>query len=92
MRRFAKPLYGLTPVPRVRIPPSPPILLVARVARLGRAGLGGASGNAFPSIMAGFRAHSFDFYNVYSVNVLVLQRLFYAFGCATAAQLARNRA
>jgi hypothetical protein len=21
---FAKPLYGLTPVPRVRIPPSPP--------------------------------------------------------------------
>ena len=24
MRRFAKPLYGLTPVPRVRIPPSPP--------------------------------------------------------------------
>src|SRR5579863_4811651 len=27
MRRFAKPLYGLTPVPRVRIPPSPPVLL-----------------------------------------------------------------
>jgi hypothetical protein len=26
MRRFAKPLYGLTPVPRVRIPPSPPVL------------------------------------------------------------------
>ena len=26
MRRFAKPLYGLTPVPRVRIPPSPPDL------------------------------------------------------------------
>jgi hypothetical protein len=25
MRRFAKPLYGLTPVPRVRIPPSPPV-------------------------------------------------------------------
>src|SRR5205814_7371999 len=25
MRRFAKPLYGLTPVPRVRIPPSPPL-------------------------------------------------------------------
>jgi hypothetical protein len=24
MRRFAKPLYGLTPVPRVRIPASPP--------------------------------------------------------------------
>ena len=24
MRRFAKPLYGLKPVPRVRIPPSPP--------------------------------------------------------------------
>src|ERR1700751_3405912 len=24
MRRFAKPLYGLTPVPRVQIPPSPP--------------------------------------------------------------------
>ncbi len=22
--RFAKPLYGLKPVPRVRIPPSPP--------------------------------------------------------------------
>ena len=28
MRRFAKPLYGLTPVPRVRIPPSPPFLLI----------------------------------------------------------------
>src|ERR1700758_4030110 len=27
MRRFAKPLYGLTPVPRVRIPPSPPDFL-----------------------------------------------------------------
>jgi hypothetical protein len=27
MRRFAKPLYGLTPVPRVRIPPSPPVTL-----------------------------------------------------------------
>src|SRR5215471_7655571 len=27
MRRFAKPLYGLTPVPRVRIPPSPPDVL-----------------------------------------------------------------
>ena len=26
MRRFAKPLYGLTPVPRVRIPPSPTCL------------------------------------------------------------------
>src|SRR5207244_1903077 len=26
MRRFAKPLYGLKPVPRVRIPPSPPVL------------------------------------------------------------------
>ena len=25
MRRFAKPLYGLKPVPRVRIPPSPPL-------------------------------------------------------------------
>src|SRR6266849_2063061 len=24
MRRFAKPLYGLKPVPGVRIPPSPP--------------------------------------------------------------------
>jgi hypothetical protein len=24
--RIAKPLYGLTPVPRVRIPPSPPDL------------------------------------------------------------------
>jgi hypothetical protein len=24
---FAKPLYGLTPVPRVRIPPSPPDFL-----------------------------------------------------------------
>jgi hypothetical protein len=23
-KRIAKPLYGLTPVPRVRIPPSPP--------------------------------------------------------------------
>jgi putative SOS response-associated peptidase YedK len=28
MRRFAKPLYGLTPVPRVRIPPSPPVILL----------------------------------------------------------------
>src|SRR5580692_2984103 len=28
MRRFAKPLYGLTPVPRVRIPPSPPFLFI----------------------------------------------------------------
>jgi hypothetical protein len=27
MRRFAKPLYGLTPVPRVRIPASPPDVL-----------------------------------------------------------------
>ena len=27
MRRFAKPLYGLIPVPRVRIPPSPPASL-----------------------------------------------------------------
>jgi hypothetical protein len=25
--RFIKPLYGLTPVPRVRIPPSPPYFL-----------------------------------------------------------------
>src|SRR5271154_2507095 len=30
MRRFAKPLYGLTPVPRVRIPPSPPRSLNCR--------------------------------------------------------------
>ena len=30
MRRFAKPLYGLTPVPRVRIPPSPPFSLDCR--------------------------------------------------------------
>jgi hypothetical protein len=30
MRRFAKPLYGLTPVPRVRIPPSPPASLNCR--------------------------------------------------------------
>jgi hypothetical protein len=30
MRRFAKPLYGLTPVPRVRIPPSPPVSLSCR--------------------------------------------------------------
>src|ERR1700683_391396 len=30
MRRFAKPLYGLTPVPRVRIPPSPPHSLNCR--------------------------------------------------------------
>src|SRR5271168_1313731 len=30
MRRFAKPLYGLTPVPRVRIPPSPPDSLSCR--------------------------------------------------------------
>jgi hypothetical protein len=28
MRRFAKPLYGLTPVPRVRIPASPPHLAI----------------------------------------------------------------
>ena len=28
MRRFAKPLYGLTPVPRVRIPPSPPFFIL----------------------------------------------------------------
>src|SRR5712692_680115 len=27
MRRFAKPLYGLKPVPGVRIPPSPPVPL-----------------------------------------------------------------
>jgi hypothetical protein len=26
---FAKPLYGLTPVPRVRIPPSPPLPKIA---------------------------------------------------------------
>jgi hypothetical protein len=31
MRRFAKPLYGLTPVPRVRIPPSPPDVLTPAV-------------------------------------------------------------
>jgi hypothetical protein len=30
MRRFAKPLYGLTPVPRVRIPASPPASLHCR--------------------------------------------------------------
>ena len=30
MRRFAKPLYGLTPVPRVRIPASPPVSLNCR--------------------------------------------------------------
>jgi hypothetical protein len=30
MRRFAKPLYGLTPVPRVRIPASPPFPLPRR--------------------------------------------------------------
>ena len=30
MRRFAKPLYGLTPVPRVRIPASPPYSLNCR--------------------------------------------------------------
>ena len=30
MRRFAKPLYGLTPVPRVRIPASPPRSLNCR--------------------------------------------------------------
>ena len=30
MRRFAKPLYGLTPVPRVRIPASPPHSLDCR--------------------------------------------------------------
>ena len=29
MRRFAKPLYWLIPVPRVRIPPSPPDLLMS---------------------------------------------------------------
>ena len=37
MRRFAKPLYGLTPVPRVRIPPSPPysrISIQRRVLRV----------------------------------------------------------
>jgi hypothetical protein len=34
MRRFAKPLYGLTPVPRVRIPPSPPRSLERRETRL----------------------------------------------------------
>src|SRR5580704_8875619 len=34
MRRFAKPLYGLTPVPRVRIPPSPPYSLNCRKNRL----------------------------------------------------------
>src|SRR5271168_5035620 len=31
MRRFAKPLYGLTPVPRVRIPPSPPVGYALRI-------------------------------------------------------------
>ena len=28
MRRFAKPLYWLIPVPRVRIPPSPPLFQI----------------------------------------------------------------
>ncbi len=32
MRRFAKPLYWLIPVPRVRIPPSPPHSLACREA------------------------------------------------------------
>ena len=31
MRRFAKPLYWLIPVPRVRIPPSPPVLLFSTI-------------------------------------------------------------
>jgi hypothetical protein len=30
-RCFAKPLYGLTPVPRVRIPPSPPDFLLSSI-------------------------------------------------------------
>ncbi len=34
MRRFAKPLYGLTPVPRVRIPPSPPLPLLSSTCKL----------------------------------------------------------
>src|SRR6266852_3013785 len=34
MRRFAKPLYGLTPVPRVRIPPSPPVQQVTAALSL----------------------------------------------------------
>src|ERR1700704_651057 len=48
MRRFAKPLYGLTPVPRVRIPPSPPLTQEWVLSyyycteRFGRASLSGA--------------------------------------------------
>src|SRR5208283_1766730 len=38
MRRFAKPLYGLTPVPRVRIPPSPPRSLDCREGPLASRG------------------------------------------------------
>src|SRR6266851_7738606 len=34
MRRFAKPLYGLTPVPRVRIPPSPPYFQLLTVHQI----------------------------------------------------------
>ena len=45
-RRFAKPLYGLKPVPRVRIPASPPISLRSLALRQG---FGGQSASGFTS-------------------------------------------
>src|SRR5580700_233787 len=42
MRRFAKPLYGLTPVPRVRIPPSPPDLSTQSLGTVNRESLTGS--------------------------------------------------
>src|ERR1700675_1536520 len=39
MRRFAKPLYWLIPVPRVRIPPSPPAFIFCYLDRFSHPGL-----------------------------------------------------
>ncbi len=39
MRRFAKPLYWLIPVPRVRIPPSPPAFSFCYLDRFSHPGL-----------------------------------------------------
>jgi hypothetical protein len=50
-RRFAKPLYGLKPVPRVRIPASPPVPRFARPCRRVRSS--GTPRLAFGSSRAG---------------------------------------
>src|ERR1041385_1195105 len=56
MRRFAKPLYGLKPVPRVRIPPSPPDFLIQAFTRA----TGGLWFACFPSCSVPKMSFNFD--------------------------------